>query len=107
MEAAGAFMLVLECVPWQLAKIITAKLSIPVIGIGAGKFCDGQVLVYHDIMGLYTGKTPKFVKQYASVREIMLKGVQDYISEVKGSYFPEEKHSYTMAEEALAGVLEG
>lgn len=107
LEAAGAFMLVLECVPWQLAKIITAKLSIPVIGIGAGKFCDGQVLVYHDIMGLYTGKTPKFVKQYASVREIMLKGVQDYISEVKGSYFPEEKHSYTMAEEALAGVLEG
>ena len=107
LEAAGAFMLVLECVPWQLAKIITAKLSIPVIGIGAGKFCDGQVLVYHYIMGIFSGKTPKFVKQYASVREIMLKGVQDYISEVKGCYFPEEKHSYTMAEEALAGVLEG
>ena len=107
LEEDGAFMLVLECVPWQLAKIITAKLSIPVIGIGAGKFCDGQVLVYHDIMGLYTGKTPKFVKQYSSVREVMLKGIHDYISEVKGSSFPEDKHSYTMSEEALAGVLEG
>jgi len=107
LEAAGAFMLVLECVPWQLAKIVTEKLSIPVIGIGAGKFCDGQVLVYHDVMGLYTGKRPKFVKQYAPARDVMLKGVHEYISEVKDSSFPEERHTYTMSEEALAGLLEG
>ncbi len=107
LEAAGAFMVVLECVPWQLAKIVTEKLSIPVIGIGAGKFCDGQVLVYHDVMGLYTGKRPKFVKQYAPARDVMLKGVHEYISEVKDSSFPEERHTYTMSEEALAGLLEG
>jgi len=105
LEKAGAFMVVLECVPWQLAKIITGKLSIPVIGIGAGKYCDGQVLVFHDMMGLYTGKKAKFVKQYASARDLMFKGVSDYISEVKGGSFPEEKHSYTMSEEILAGIL--
>ena len=107
LEQAGAFMVVLECVPWQLAKIITERLSIPVIGIGAGKYCDGQVLVFHDVMGLYTGRSPKFVKQYASARDLMLKGVQDYISELKDGSFPAEQHSYTMPEEALAGLLEG
>ncbi|NLJ56510.1 MAG: 3-methyl-2-oxobutanoate hydroxymethyltransferase [Firmicutes bacterium] len=106
LEEAGAFSLVLECVPWQLAKVITEKLSIPVIGIGAGKFCDGQVLVYHDVMGLYTGKRPKFVKQYAEARNEMMKGMQAYISEVRQSIFPEEKHIFTMSEEALAKALE-
>jgi 3-methyl-2-oxobutanoate hydroxymethyltransferase len=106
LEDAGAFSLVLECVPWQLAKAITERLSIPVIGIGAGKHCDGQVLVYHDVMGLYTGKRPKFAKQYADARNEMLKGVTSYISEVRESSFPEEKHSFTMDEEVLAAVLE-
>jgi 3-methyl-2-oxobutanoate hydroxymethyltransferase len=101
LEEAGACMLVLECIPWQLAKLITAKLSIPVIGIGAGLHCDGQVLVYHDVMGLYTGKRPKFVKQYASARDEMLKGVQAYMSEVRDGSFPEEKHIFTMPEEVL------
>jgi 3-methyl-2-oxobutanoate hydroxymethyltransferase len=105
-EDAGAFSLVLECVPWQLAKAISEQLSIPVIGIGAGKFCDGQVLVYHDVMGLYTGKRPKFVKQYAEARNEMVKGITDYISEVKQGSFPEEKHSFTMSEEVLAMVME-
>jgi len=105
LEEAGAFALVLECVPWQLAKAITERLSIPVIGIGAGKFCDGQVLVFHDIMGLYTGKRPKFVKQYARAREEMLKGITDYILEVKQGSFPEERHSFTMPEEVLAMAL--
>lgn len=105
LEEAGAFSLVLECVPWQLAKAITERLSIPVIGIGAGKFCDGQVLVFHDIMGLYTGKRPKFVKQYAQARNEMLKGITDYISEVKQGSFPEEKHSFTMSEEVLSLAL--
>lgn len=106
LEEAGAFSLVLECVPWQLAKVITEKLSIPVIGIGAGKFCDGQVLVYHDVMGLYTGKRPKFVKQYAEARNEMMKGVQAYISEVRQNIFPEDDHIFTMSEEALAKALE-
>lgn len=106
LEAAGAFSLVLECVPWQLAKAIAERLSIPVIGIGAGKYCDGQVLVYHDVMGLYTGKRPKFAKQFADARNEMLKGVTSYISEVRNGSFPEEKHSFTMDEAVLAAVLE-
>ncbi|MGI5875211.1 MAG: 3-methyl-2-oxobutanoate hydroxymethyltransferase [Dethiobacteria bacterium] len=104
LEEAGACMVVLECIPWQLAKLITAKLSIPVIGIGAGLHCDGQVLVYHDVMGLYTGKRPKFVKQYANAREEMLKGVKAYMSEVRDGSFPEEKHVFTMPEEVLEQI---
>lgn len=105
LEEAGAFSLVLECVPWQLAQAITEKLSIPVIGIGAGKHCDGQVLVYHDVMGLYTGKRPKFVKQYADARAEMMRGVEAYISEIKQGVFPEDKHIFSMSEEALALAL--
>jgi len=105
-EEAGAFMLVLECVPWQLAKVITEKLSIPVIGIGAGRHCDGQVLVYHDVMGLYAGKGPKFVKQYADARTEMLRGVNTYIDSVKKADFPGEEHTFTMPAEALAALLE-
>ena len=105
-EEAGAFMLVLECVPWQLAKVITEKLSIPVIGIGAGQYCDGQVLVYHDVMGLYTGKRPKFVKQYADARTEMLRGVNGYIDAVKKADFPGEEHTFTMPAEALAALLD-
>lgn len=105
LEEAGSFLLVLECVPWQLAKEITKKLTIPVIGIGAGKYCDGQVLVYHDVMGLYTGKRPKFVKQYASARDEMLKGVGDYISEVRQGSFPEEKHTFSISQEVLDYIL--
>ncbi len=107
LEEAGAFMIVLECIPWQLAKIVTEKLSIPTIGIGAGKCCDGQVLVFHDVMGLYTGRRPKFVKQYASARETISKGVSEYISELKDGSFPAEQHIYTMSEEALAEIREG
>ncbi len=105
LEAAGAFSLVLECVPWQLARVITEKTSIPVIGIGAGKYCDGQVLVYHDVMGLFTGKRPKFVKQYVDARSEMVKGVQEYMKEVKEGSFPAEQHTFTMSEEVLEKVL--
>ena len=103
-EEAGAFMLVLECVPWQLAQLITRKLSIPVIGIGAGKYCDGQVLVYHDVMGLYTGKRPKFVKQYAEARREMLRGVNNYMEEVRNISFPGEEHIFSMPAEALEAL---
>lgn len=105
-EEAGAFMLVLECVPWQLAQLITRKLSIPVIGIGAGKYCDGQVLVYHDVMGLYTGKRPKFVKQYAEARREMLRGVNNYMEEVRNISFPGEEHIFSMPAEALEALCE-
>jgi 3-methyl-2-oxobutanoate hydroxymethyltransferase len=101
LEAAGAFGVVLECVPTPLAKLITEKLSIPTIGIGAGRYCDGQVLVYHDVMGLYTGHRPKFVKQYARARDAMLNGVAAYIKEVKEGVFPAEEHSFAMPESVL------
>lgn len=106
LEEAGSFMLVLECVPRQLARVITEKLTIPVIGIGAGRYCDGQVLVYHDVMGLYTGKRPRFVKQYTSAREKMLKGVGDYIAEVRQGLFPEEKHTFSISPEMLDHILQ-
>lgn len=105
LEEAGSFLLVLECVPWQLSKVIAEKLTIPVVGIGAGISCDGQVLVYHDVMGLYTGKRPKFVKQYAQAREEMQKGVNEYIRELKEGVFPEEKHSFTMPQEVLDEII--
>ncbi len=105
LEEAGSFLLVLECVPWQLSKVISEKLTIPVVGIGAGISCDGQVLVYHDVMGLYTGKRPKFVKQYAQAREEMQKGVNEYIRELKEGVFPEEKHSFTMPQEVLDEII--
>jgi 3-methyl-2-oxobutanoate hydroxymethyltransferase len=101
LEAAGAFGVVLECVPTPLAKLITEKLSIPTIGIGAGPFCDGQVLVYPDVMGLYTGHRPRFVKQYARARDAMLNGVAAYIKEVKEGVFPAEEHSFAMPESVL------
>ena len=101
LEEAGAFAIVLECVPWLLARLITERLSIPTIGIGAGEHCDGQVLVYHDVMGLYTGKRPKFVKQYARAREEMEKGVQSYIEEVKNGTFPADEHRFIMPEEVF------
>ena len=108
LEEAGAVGVVLECVPWAVAKIITEKLSIPTIGIGAGKYCDGQVLVYHDVMGLYTGHRPKFVKQYARARQEMMNGVAAYIQEVQQGAFPGEEHSFGMPEavvEELKKVL--
>ncbi len=105
LEKAGAFSLVLECVPWQLARVISERVSIPVIGIGAGKYCDGQVLVYHDVMGLFTGKRPKFVKQYVDARSEMVKGVKQYMEEVRSGSFPEDKHTFSMSEAVLEEVL--
>ncbi len=101
LEEAGAFGIVLECVPWQLAGFISRSVSIPVIGIGAGKECDGQVLVYHDVMGLYTGKRPRFVKQYAEARKEMEKGIRAYLDEVNNSAFPQQEHSFEMDEKVM------
>ena len=98
LEEAGAFAIVLECVPWQLAEFITAQLSIPIIGIGAGKNCDGQVLVFHDVLGLFDEFRPKFVKQYLNLREEMVKGIKDYVGEVKKGDFPGEEHIFNLGE---------
>ena len=95
-EAAGATAVVLECVPAELSKIITDKLSIPTIGIGAGKYCDGQVLVYQDMLGIYSDIAPKFVKKYADIGSEMKSAFRKYISEIKGSTFPGQEHSYKM-----------
>ena len=102
LEEAGAFAIVLECVPSKLAKIITEKLSIPTIGIGGGSDCDGQVLVWQDSVGLFSDFTPKFVKKYAEVGKIMTEAFVTYDKEVKDGSFPEEKHCFTIKEDELS-----
>lgn len=106
LEQAGAFAIVLECVPEPLSKLITEKISVPTIGIGAGKYCDGQVQVISDLLGLYTDFVPKHAKQYARLFEIIKKATADYIAEVKKGTFPTEKQSYPMDEHFLAGLKE-
>lgn len=100
-EQAGAFMIVLECVPAKLAEIITNEISIPTIGIGAGKGCDGQVLVYQDMLGMFSDFVPKFVKRYADIGETMKKAFEEYIKDVKNGDFPEEKHCYKIDDEII------
>lgn len=93
-EEAGAFSVVLESIPMDLAKEITRRLTIPTIGIGAGVNCDGQVLVIHDMLGLFDLYTPKFVKRYADLKGTMTEAVKKYIAEVKDKKFPDEEHSF-------------
>ena len=100
-EEAGAFMLVMECVPERLAKIITESVNIPTIGIGAGKYCDGQVLVYQDMLGMFTDFVPKFVKKYADVGEIMKNAFSEYIKEVKSGAFPAEEHTFKIDDDVI------
>lgn len=99
MEEAGCFSVVLEAIPAPLAAYITKKLSIPTIGIGAGAQCDGQVLVMHDLLGLYDRFTPKFVKQYAKLGQLSLEAMSAYKKEVEQRRFPAEEHSFAMKEE--------
>lgn len=101
LEEAGAFALVLECVPHQLATLVSSKLSIPTIGIGAGKGCDGQVLVFHDILSFGGGKVPKFVKQYASIGQVIETAIRQYGEEVRQGRFPEAAHTFTMDEQIV------
>lgn len=100
-EDAGAFCLVLECVPTPLAKLITESLHIPIIGIGAGPHCDGQVLVIHDMLGLYPRSSPKFVKKYVNLHELMDAALKQYKEEVAARTFPGPEHSFGMSEEVL------
>jgi 3-methyl-2-oxobutanoate hydroxymethyltransferase len=104
LEQAGAFSVVLETVPAALATLITKKISIPTIGIGAGAGCDGQVQVVNDILGSYTGYIPKHAKQYAKLRDIMSTAFSQYFEEVKSGKFPTEAQSFPMDESVLAGL---
>jgi 3-methyl-2-oxobutanoate hydroxymethyltransferase len=102
LQDAGAFALVLEAVPAAVAARITAALAIPTIGIGAGAGCDGQVLVWHDLLGLYAGPTPRFVKRYAELAEEIERALAAYVGEVRSGAFPEERHGYSIPDEELA-----
>ena len=99
LEKAGAFMVVMECIPDILASRITKELSIPTIGIGAGKDCDGQVLVYHDTVGLFERFTPKFVKQYIKLGPMIIDALKEYKNEVEEEVFPGEEHIFKMSKE--------
>jgi 3-methyl-2-oxobutanoate hydroxymethyltransferase len=101
LERAGCFALVLEAVPAPVAARITRALKIPTIGIGAGAGCDGQVLVYHDLLGLYQGRAPRFVKRYAELAPEIRSALETYAAEVRSGAFPEERHTYSMPEEEL------
>lgn len=107
LDAAGVFAIVLECVPVPLARVITQAVSVPTIGIGAGPYCDGQVLVTHDLLGLYGGFAPRFVKQYANLHVQIVAALAQYRREVVEGAFPGEEHGFTMPEEALAGLIRG
>jgi 3-methyl-2-oxobutanoate hydroxymethyltransferase len=101
LERAGCFAVVLECIPAPVAARITEALSVPTIGIGAGPSCDGQVLVYHDMLGLYEGRSPRFVKRYADVAAVTRDALERYAAEVRSGAFPEAAHTYAMPEEEL------
>ncbi len=101
LEEAGCFSLVLEAVPAPVAARITEALEIPTIGIGAGVDTDGQVLVYHDMLGLYEGRSPRFVKQYADLAAETRRALEEYVADVRGGTFPEGKHTYSMPAEEL------
>lgn len=101
LEDAGVFAIVLECIPEELAKIVTEMVNVPTIGIGAGKYCDGQVLVINDMLGMYPDFVPKFVKQYAGIGKEIQNAVKNYITEVQNGNFPAKEHSYEIDKEIL------
>jgi len=99
LEEKGCFSIVLECIPDKLAEIVTSKVNIPTIGCGAGPFCDGQVLVTNDLIGLFEGKSPKFAKRFVDAGDLIGKGIQQFCNEVRGENFPDQAHSYSFPEE--------
>lgn len=107
LEQAGAFSIVLEKIPVQIAEIVTEEVSIPTIGIGAGGDCDGQVLVTNDLLGQFEKFVPKFVKQYAQQSKETKKAIAQYVKEVKEGTFPAEEHSYFLSEEVAKAIKRG
>jgi 3-methyl-2-oxobutanoate hydroxymethyltransferase len=109
LEEGGAFSILLEAVPSKVSKLVTERAEIPIIGIGAGPDCDGQVLIFHDMFGLYPAFTPKFAKQYADLGTQIVEGLQRYGDDVRSGAFPEPKHSFTISDtqyEDLMAMLE-
>ena len=102
LQAAGCFAVVLEAVPAAVAAAVTDALAVPTIGIGAGAACDGQVLVWHDLLGLYEGKAPRFVKRYANLAAEAKRALEAYAADVREGRFPEEQHTYAISDEELA-----
>ncbi len=107
LEKAGVFSIVLECVPAEVARIITDKLNVPTIGIGAGPYCDGQILVFHDLVGLSDGHLPKFVKIYLDLRQLLKQAVSNYVEDVQTGTFPDESHSYHLGAEKVEQLTKG
>jgi 3-methyl-2-oxobutanoate hydroxymethyltransferase len=107
LEAVGCFAIVLEAVPAAVAARVTDALTVPTIGIGAGPACDGQVLVYHDLLGLTEGPAPRFVKRYANLAEETTRALARYADEVRAGAYPAEEHTYSIPEEELTVFLEG
>jgi len=105
LEEAGAFSILLEAVPSRVSKLVTERAEIPIIGIGAGPDCDGQVLIFHDMFGLYPAFTPKFAKRYAELGEMIVEGLQRYRDEVREGVFPEPKHCFTITDEQYEQLL--
>ena len=104
LEEAGVFAITLECVPEELSKIITETVNVPTIGIGAGKYCDGQVLVSNDMLGMYSDFVPKFVKRFAHLSTDIEGAVKTYIKELADNSFPEKKHTFTIDEEVIKNL---
>jgi 3-methyl-2-oxobutanoate hydroxymethyltransferase len=102
LESIGCFAIVFEAIPAGVTEALMERLAVPVIGIGAGPATDGQVLVFHDLLGIYAGHTPRFVRRYAEVRKLMIKGVTAYTEDVRNRRFPDDEHSYSIAPEELA-----
>lgn len=100
-EEAGAFAVVLECVPAKLAKMVSESISIPTIGIGAGKGCDGQILVYQDMLGMYSDFTPKFVRRFATVGDTMKAAFAEYCKSVQDGTFPAPEHEFAISDDVL------
>lgn len=106
-QKAGAIALVLECIPYQLSKIVTEELSIPTIGIGAGPYCDGQVLVYHDMLTYGVDRVAKFVKSYTNLNHPVKQAIKTYINEVKSNEFPDKEYSYAMENDDVNALYGG
>jgi len=106
LQEAGCFAIVFEAIPSPLTEAIMPRMEIPVIGIGAGPAADGQVLVFHDLLGIYSGHAARFVKRYANVRDEMIRGVGEYANDVRARRYPEEEHGYTMAPDEIARLHE-
>jgi 3-methyl-2-oxobutanoate hydroxymethyltransferase len=106
LEAAGCFAIVFEAIPAELTEAVMPRLEVPVIGIGAGPTTDGQVLVFHDLLGIYDGHAARFVKRYGQVREAMIAGVRTFAEDVRERRYPEPDHCYTMAPDELERLKE-